>query len=235
MVTGSRRCETAPTVTRPLSASALESVSLGSPTPPGQWCPTNRSESSRWSRKSAVRNTLATPSRSRQLFDEAPLRDRPPATNVPGPPTGLTPTVNFIALGFGVGSTRIAIGTANLTRERGSSELMSGALSQTWSSSTATRWSRVGRSPPAPISRRAVAAAVTGGEDDVFLHGTTAATNALLEERGARVGLLTDPGYEDLIEIARQDRPPLYDSLVDRPHPLVPRERRFSSPAEVVD
>ena len=36
--------------------------------------------------------------------------------------------------------------------------------------------------------------AVSGGPNDVFLHGTTAATNALLEERGARVDLVTDPG-----------------------------------------
>lgn len=68
--------------------------------------------------------------------------------------------------------------------------------------------------------------AVSGGPNDVFLHGTTAATNALLEERGARVDLVTDAGYEDIIEIGRQDRPSLYDSSVDRPSPLVDRLRR---------
>ena len=46
----------------------------------------------------------------------------------------------------------------------------------------------------------AVAAALEGREAQVFLHGTTAATNTLLEERGARVALVTDPGYEDLID-----------------------------------
>jgi len=81
----------------------------------------------------------------------------------------------------------------------------------------------------------AVAGAVSGDEGDVFLHGTTAATNALLEGKGARVGLLTDPGYEDLIEIARQDRPSLYDSLADRPVALVPRDLRFSDPTAVAD
>lgn len=78
-----------------------------------------------------------------------------------------------------------------------------------------------------------VAGAVSGDADDVFLHGTTVATNTLLEERGAEVALLTDAGYEDLIEIGRQDRPSLYDSSVDRPGPLVPRERRFSEPEAV--
>ena len=72
-----------------------------------------------------------------------------------------------------------------------------------------------------------VAAAVDGGRDDVFLHGTTAATNALLEERGARVALVTDAGYEDVIEIARQDRPSLYDAFADRPAPLVGRDHRL--------
>lgn len=81
----------------------------------------------------------------------------------------------------------------------------------------------------------AVAAAVSGTADDIFLHGTTAATNTLLEERGADVALLTDPGYEDLIEIGRQDRPSLYDSSVDRPTPLVPRHRRTSDPGGVGD
>src|SRR5687768_3581632 len=47
-------------------------------------------------------------------------------------------------------------------------------------------------------------------------HGTTVATNALLERRGADVALLTTRGFADVIEIARQDRPSLYDPLADR-------------------
>lgn len=60
-----------------------------------------------------------------------------------------------------------------------------------------------------------------------FLHGTTAGTNALLEERGALTALVTSRGFEDLIEIGRQARPSLYDSFVDRPAPLVQRSLRF--------
>lgn len=60
-----------------------------------------------------------------------------------------------------------------------------------------------------------------------LIHGTTAATNALLERAGARVTLITDPGFEDVIEIGRQDRPSLYDPFHDRPVPLVDRNRRF--------
>lgn len=87
--------------------------------------------------------------------------------------------------------------------------------------------------PTTDDQSEAVAAAVAGYGSGVFLHGTTAATNTLLEERGATVALLTDPGYEDLIEIARQERPSLYDSSIDRPEPLVPRELRHSDPGEV--
>jgi N-methylhydantoinase A len=66
--------------------------------------------------------------------------------------------------------------------------------------------------------------AVSGGE--TLLHGTTAATNALLERAGARTALVTDAGFEDLLEIGRQDRPSLYDTSVTRPVPLVERSRR---------
>src|SRR5262245_16268816 len=64
-------------------------------------------------------------------------------------------------------------------------------------------------------------------EVDVLAHGTTVATNTLLERRGACVALLTNEGFEDLIEIARQDRPSLYDQWADRPEPLVPRALRL--------
>lgn len=63
---------------------------------------------------------------------------------------------------------------------------------------------------------------------DVFLHGTTTATNALLERAGARTLLITSPGFEDVIEIGRQDRPSLYDTFADRPEPLVQRSDRVA-------
>jgi len=64
---------------------------------------------------------------------------------------------------------------------------------------------------------------------EAFLHGTTAATNALLERTGARTLLVTSPGFEDVIEIGRQDRPSLYDPFADRPEPLVARGDRASN------
>ncbi len=49
------------------------------------------------------------------------------------------------------------------------------------------------------------------GEVAYFGHGTTVATNALIEERGVRTGLITTDGFRDLLEIGRQKRPDLYD------------------------
>ena len=58
---------------------------------------------------------------------------------------------------------------------------------------------------------------------DVLVHGTTVATNALLERRGARVALVTTAGFEDLLWLRRQDRPALYDLARDHAPPLVLR------------
>ncbi|MCA2012120.1 hydantoinase/oxoprolinase family protein [Cereibacter sphaeroides] len=60
-----------------------------------------------------------------------------------------------------------------------------------------------------------------------FAHGTTVATNALLQRRGARVAVVTTRGFRDLLEIGRQIRPHLYDLQLDYPAPLAPRELRF--------
>ncbi len=57
--------------------------------------------------------------------------------------------------------------------------------------------------------------------------GTTVGTNALLERLGGRVALVTTAGFEDVLEIGRQARPRLYDFFVEKPAPLVPRERRY--------
>ena len=52
-----------------------------------------------------------------------------------------------------------------------------------------------------------------------IVHGSTVATNALLERRGARIALVTTKGFEDVLEIGRQARPNLHDFFVERPPP----------------
>ncbi len=54
-----------------------------------------------------------------------------------------------------------------------------------------------------------------------IVHGSTVATNALLERRGARTVLVTTAGFEDVLEIGRQTRPSIYDLAVTKPEPLV--------------
>ncbi|MFT4029900.1 MAG: hydantoinase/oxoprolinase family protein [Protaetiibacter sp.] len=61
-----------------------------------------------------------------------------------------------------------------------------------------------------------------------FAHGTTVATNALLEGRGARAGLITTEGFRDLLELGRQRRPRLYQLDARKPEPLAPRDLRLT-------
>ena len=56
---------------------------------------------------------------------------------------------------------------------------------------------------------------------EAFAHGTTVATNALLERKGARTALITTEGFRDVVEIGRQNRASLYDLTASRPPPLV--------------
>jgi N-methylhydantoinase A len=63
-----------------------------------------------------------------------------------------------------------------------------------------------------------------------FAHGTTVATNALLEGKGARTVLVATEGFEDLIELGRQARADLYRLCAAHPAPLVPPERRVGAP-----
>ena len=64
----------------------------------------------------------------------------------------------------------------------------------------------------------------------VVLHGTTLATNALIERRGARTALVTTEGHRDVLEMAYENRFEQYDVNVNRPPPLVPRPWRFAVP-----
>ena len=64
-------------------------------------------------------------------------------------------------------------------------------------------------------------------EVGLVVHGTTVATNAMLERKGAKVCLVTTEGFEDILEIARQNREDIYDLYARKPDPLVTRENRI--------
>ncbi len=66
-----------------------------------------------------------------------------------------------------------------------------------------------------------------GGDVTRFMHGTTVATNAILEGRGADTAMVTTEGFRDLLEIGRQKRPDLYDMQADKVRTLIRREKRI--------
>jgi N-methylhydantoinase A len=89
------------------------------------------------------------------------------------------------------------------------------------------------RTAKVPTARRqeesvlAAAAAVGAGQVERFAHGTTVATNALLERKGARTAFVGTEGFEHLLHLRRQNRADLYRLCADHPAPLVPIERCF--------
>jgi N-methylhydantoinase A len=70
-------------------------------------------------------------------------------------------------------------------------------------------------------------AALTPADLSIIIHGTTLATNAIIERKGAKTALLTTEGFRDTIEIRHENRFEQYDVNIDLPPPLVPRRLRF--------
>ena len=67
----------------------------------------------------------------------------------------------------------------------------------------------------------------------LVIHGTTLATNALIERKGADTVLVATDGFRDSIEIAYEHRFEQYDLYMERPEPLIPRDRRFTVPERI--
>ncbi len=74
---------------------------------------------------------------------------------------------------------------------------------------------------------------ITGSEAVQVIHGSTVATNAILEKKGSRTALITNRRFEDVIEIGRQNRTRLYDLAYRKNPPLVPRDLRFGIPCRI--
>jgi N-methylhydantoinase A len=90
------------------------------------------------------------------------------------------------------------------------------------------RTAKVPTQPRQEESVLAAAAAVGADEVDRFTHGTTIATNALLQRRGARTAFVATEGFEHLLHLRRQTRADLYRPCAEHPEPLVPLERCVS-------
>ncbi len=80
---------------------------------------------------------------------------------------------------------------------------------------------------PADAVIRGLHEMLAGSSPDSVTYSSTVATNSLLEKKGARIALITNAGFEDLIEIGRQNRDDLYALAPSRPAPLVARAMRF--------
>src|SRR4051812_47077042 len=81
------------------------------------------------------------------------------------------------------------------------------------------------------VARKVLATAgVPHCEVPLIVHGTTVATNAIIQGKLARSAFVTTAGFKDMLELARQIRPSLYDLQFEKPTPLVPRDRCFGIP-----
>jgi N-methylhydantoinase A len=98
-----------------------------------------------------------------------------------------------------------------------------------WLQGSKLRILKVFSTPADPAQAIAGAVLKIAGEiqDIVILHGTTVGTNTLLQRKGARVAFVTTKGFEDSIEIGRQQRPKLYDFFFEKDPALSPPELRF--------
>ena len=79
------------------------------------------------------------------------------------------------------------------------------------------------------LKRSGLAAADLG----TIIHGTTLATNAIIERKGAKTGLIVTEGFRDSLEIAHENRFEQYDIFMDKPPPLVPRDLRLPVPERI--
>lgn len=82
----------------------------------------------------------------------------------------------------------------------------------------------------AGVTEILIEAGIDGSAVDLVIHGTTLATNALIERKGARTALLTTAGFRDSLEIAYEHRFEQYDLYMERPAPLVERDLRLEVP-----
>ena len=76
-------------------------------------------------------------------------------------------------------------------------------------------------------------AGLAPGDVGLVLHGTTLATNAVLERRGARTAFITTEGFRDILEVGYETRYDQYDLMIEKVAPIVPRRLRFTVPERV--
>jgi N-methylhydantoinase A len=101
--------------------------------------------------------------------------------------------------------------------------LHDGAANRTWFLKVPSTPSSPEKAVLAGVEEVMARAGLELGAVDTVLHATTVATNAIIERKGAPVGLLTTEGFRDVLIIGRQKRYETYDLYIDKPKPLLPR------------
>ena len=76
-------------------------------------------------------------------------------------------------------------------------------------------------------------AGIDPGDIDLLIHGTTLATNVIIERKGAVSALVTTAGFRDIVETGYESRYDQYDLYLDQRPPLIPRRRRFGVPERI--
>jgi len=104
--------------------------------------------------------------------------------------------------------------------------VLSDGSGRTWYRKCASTTDELERAVLSGIQSLLVAAKYGPGEIVEVLHGTTVGSNSLLEQRGAKTGLITTKGFRDVLEIGRVRTPDMFDLQWDKPEPLVPRRLR---------
>ena len=107
--------------------------------------------------------------------------------------------------------------------------------------SGAQRWTRKVLTTPQAPEQAVIAGTlellgdigVAPGEIALFIHGTTLATNAIIERKGAVTALIATEGFRDILDIADEGRYDQYDIFIDKPVALVPRYRRLTVPERI--
>ena len=94
-------------------------------------------------------------------------------------------------------------------------------------------FARKSRSTPDDPARAIIAELADIAADEI-VHGSTVATNALLERNGARTAFVTTEGFEDILEIGRQNRPELYNFFAAARPRLIPRDLTFGAPERIL-
>jgi N-methylhydantoinase A len=108
--------------------------------------------------------------------------------------------------------------------------LLDESTGKTWTGKVSTTPADPSRGFMEAVSQLLRQAKVRPQDVRYVVHATTVATNAIIEGKMARTGFITTEGFRDLLEIARQVRPTLYDLQFEKCRPLVPRERCFGVP-----